>query len=91
MIHWFEITLEGADFVSEESDDADALYEAGCDDTVPMHDGPLVRVLFYREAETFNAAVASAVLAIGRSLPHVRIMRIERRTDMEEPGLPHSA
>ncbi len=25
MIHWFEITIEGADFVSEESDDADAL------------------------------------------------------------------
>jgi hypothetical protein len=29
MIHWFEIVLEGADFVSQDSGDADALYEAG--------------------------------------------------------------
>ncbi len=84
MIHWFEVTLEGADFVSAESKDADALYAAGCADTVPMHDGPVVKVVFYREAASFAAAVASAVLAIERALPHVRIVRVER-TD-EAPG-----
>ena len=78
MIHWFEVVLEGVDFVSVESTDADALYEAGCADTVPRHDGPAMKVAFYREAASFAAAVASAVLAIERALPHARIIRVER-------------
>jgi hypothetical protein len=91
MIHWFEVVLEGADFVSQDSDDADALYEAGCDDTVPVHDGAVVKVVFYREAPTFQEAVASAVLAVGRALPHARIMRVERIEDADEEALPQSA
>jgi hypothetical protein len=89
--HWFEVVLEGVDFVSEASDDADALYEAGCADTVPVHDGPVVKVVFYREAASFAAAVASALLAIERALPHARIMRVERIEDAAEVVLPQSA
>ena len=91
MIHWFEITIEGADFVSEESDDADALYEAGGADTVPIQDGPVVKVVFHREAASFAAAVASAVLAIERALPHAKIMRMERVEDAAEASLARSA
>lgn len=91
MIHWFEIVLEGADFVSQDSGDADALYEAGGADTVPVHDGPIVKVVFYREAASFAAAVSSALLAIESALPHAKIMRVERIVDAEEVALAQSA
>jgi hypothetical protein len=77
--------------VSQDSGDADALYEAGGADTVPVHDGPIVKVVFYREAASFAAAVSSAVLAIESALPQARIMRVERIVDTEEAALARSA
>jgi hypothetical protein len=91
MTHSFEVVLEGVDFESFERNDADALYEAGCGDSLPCLDGPLAKVVFDREAASFAAAVASAVLAIESALPHARIIRVERVEDVAEAVLPRSA
>ena len=91
MTSCYEVVLEGADFVSADSGDADALYEAGGADTVPVHDGPLVKVVFYREAASFATAVASALLAIEGALPRARIQWVERIDDVDKTALPRSA
>lgn len=56
-----------------------------------MHDGPLVKVVFYREAVSFAAAVASALLAVESALPHARVMRVERIDAVTEAVLSKSA
>jgi hypothetical protein len=40
---------------------SDALYEAGCDDCTPGSSGGVSKVDFHREAESFEAAVRSAI------------------------------
>jgi hypothetical protein len=74
-----------------DADAADALYEAGGADTVPLHDGSVVKVVFYREAASFAAAVASALLVLESALPQARIVRVERIKDAEATALPRSA
>ena len=91
LIHSFEVILEGVDFGTVESTDADALFQTGCGDSLPCQNGPVSRLLFDREAASFATAVSSALLAIESALPHARIMRVERLTDMEEASLPQSA
>ena len=91
MTHSFEVFLEGADFVSEDSGDADAVFEAGCGDSVPVHNDTSVKLVFDREAASFAAAVSSALLAIESALPNARVMRVERIDDAAEAVLAESA
>jgi hypothetical protein len=89
----FVVTLDGVDFTDPDSTDADALYEAGCDDAVPEHVGQVRRLVFDRDAASFAAAVASALIAIETALPAASVLRVERIASVgggQQP-LPHSA
>ncbi|EOW7153615.1 TPA: helix-turn-helix transcriptional regulator [Yersinia enterocolitica] len=55
----FTLTLSGVTYETEGLEDA--LYESGCDDALICAYGKSVYVEFDREAETLDAAIASAV------------------------------
>jgi hypothetical protein len=67
VIHSFAVVIDGVDLASPESPDADALYEAGCDDALLVSDAGVQRAMFDREAPSFAEAVASAITAIETS------------------------
>ena len=54
----FRLYFQGLDYMSE--DTAEALYEAGCDDCTPGSDSGRAYADFSRDAESLEAAVASA-------------------------------
>ena len=90
MVHYFVVVLEGTDFTSPDSPDADALYEAGCDDALLISEGRVQKAIFDREAPSFAEAVASAISAIETSIPGARVVAVERMTAATAP-LRHSA
>lgn len=59
MIHSFAVVISGVDLTGPESTDADALYEAGCDDALLTSEGDVQRAVFDRDAPSFAAAVSS--------------------------------
>lgn len=70
----FTIILRGIDVMSE--DVAEALYEAGCDDSSPGSHGGHAYAAFDRDADSLESAVASAVAnvrAAGYGNEHVQI------------------
>jgi hypothetical protein len=91
MIHSFAVVIEGVDLTSPDSPDADALYEAGCDDALLTSSAGVQRAVFDREAPTFAAAVASAITAIESCIPGARVVAVERFGPAEPAPLPHSA
>jgi len=91
VIHSFAVVIEGVDLTSPDSPDADALYEAGCDDALLTSSGKVQRVIFDREAPSFAAAVASAIAAIESTIPGARVVAVERLNPAGAPSLPHSA
>ena len=91
MIYSFAVVIEGADLTSPDSSDADALYEAGCDDALPTSSGGTQRAVFDRNAPSFAAAVASAITAIESSIPGARVVAVERLDRASAAPLPHSA
>lgn len=91
MIHSFAVVIEGVDLTGEDSPDADALYEAGCDDALLTSESGIQRAVFDREAPTFAAAVASAINAIETSIPGARVAAVERLDAANPAPLPHSA
>jgi len=88
--HWFAVVIGGVDLISPDSPDADALYEAGCDDALLTSSAGVQRAIFDREAPSFATAVASAITAIESSIPGARVTAVERLDPAEAP-LPHSA
>ena len=70
----FTVFIRGIDYMSE--DMAEALYEAGCDDCSPgSHDGRAYAD-FARQAESLEAAVASAAADVrnaGYSIDYIQI------------------
>ena len=46
---------------------ADALFEAGCDDSSPWSEGSAVYLTFHREAESLGDAIGSAVKCVERA------------------------
>jgi hypothetical protein len=69
----FTVILAGVDCITAEM--ADALYEAGCDDSTPGSSGGVVMVGFDREAENLGAAIGSAVDDVVRA--GYRVARVE--------------
>lgn len=62
----------------EISDDlAEALFEAGCDDGSPWSSQGVAAVGFDREAESFEAAVRSAIADVQKAGCHVAWVKIE--------------
>jgi hypothetical protein len=90
VIYSFAVVIEGVDLTSADSPDADALYEAGCDDALLTSSGSAQRAIFDREAPSFAAAVASAIAAIESTIPGARVVAVER-LDRTGAPLPHSA
>jgi hypothetical protein len=71
------VAVTGADFTSPDSPDADALYEAGCDDALLTSDGGVQLAIFDREASSFADAVASAITAIETTIPSARVTAVQ--------------
>ncbi len=70
----FTLVLAGVDVMT--ADLAEQLYEAGCDDATPGSSQGVVRVLFSREAESYESAIRSAianVMAAGCTVARVQI------------------
>ena len=70
----FTIVLRGIDVITE--DVAEALFEAGCDDSSPGSHGGHAYAAFDRQADSLESAVASAVAnvrAAGYGIDHVQI------------------
>ena len=91
MKHSFAVVVDGVDLTSPDSPDADALYEAGCDDALLTSSSGMQRAIFDREAPSFAAAVASAITAIESSIPGARVTAVERLDLADAAHLPHSA
>ena len=91
MVHSFAVAIDGVDLTSPDSADADALYEAGCDDAVLTGSPDGQQAIFDREAPSFAAAVASAITAIEGSIPGARVIAIERLAPAGAGSLPRSA
>ena len=92
MIFSFAVVITGVDLTSPDSQHADALFEAGCDDALLTSEGSVQRAVFDREAPSFAAAVASAINAIETAVPGARVIRIERLDSVgPQTPLPQSA
>jgi len=71
----FTVILAG---LREISDDlAETLFEAGCDDGSPWSSQGVAAVGFDREAESFEAAVRSAIADVQKAGCHVAWVKIE--------------
>jgi hypothetical protein len=91
VIYSFAVDIDGVDLTSPGSPDADALYEAGCNDALLTSSPGMQRAIFDREAPTFADAVASAITAIEASVPGARVVAVQRLDPVGEAPLPHSA
>jgi len=83
-IYRFTLTIDGADVMSDASQDA--LFEAGCDDaTFGTSDGVQTGE-FDRAAVDFAEAVASAIKAVETAVPEARVVDIHRERDVAAAG-----
>ena len=62
--HFTVIPVQADDHWDRFDEIADQLWDAGCDDSTPGISCGQLQIGFYREAETFNDAVRSAVAAV---------------------------
>jgi hypothetical protein len=62
--HEFTVILDRCE---ESEDDAERLYEAGCDDGSISTSSGVTRIDFHREAESLEAAIRSAVGDVNRA------------------------
>jgi hypothetical protein len=75
MKYEFSLILAAADVTDEE---ADKLYEAGCDDGSILSRGDVTMVQFDREAQTLDEALASAIRDVESAGLQVARVEIER-------------
>ncbi len=78
MVYEFRVILKGLDDVSEEL--ADALFEAGCDDSTPGVFCGVPHVDFDREANSLEAAIRSAIADVQKAGCVVEKVEIGRET-----------
>jgi hypothetical protein len=71
--HSFTLILTGVDAMTPEM--AEALYEAGCDDSTPGSIGGVVMVHFDREAESLGDAIGSAIKDVEKA--GYKVARVE--------------
>jgi hypothetical protein len=90
VIHSFSLVVTGADFTGPDSTDADALYEAGCDDALLTSESGVQRAIFDREAPSFATAVASAITAIETTIPGAKVTSVQRLDPAGTSPLPQS-
>ena len=64
-LYEFQLVLGDIDSMTEKI--ADALYEAGCDDTTPFSSQGVAAVGFSREAESLEDAVRSAIADVNKA------------------------
>ena len=67
------LVLEGIDITDDAT--VDRIYEAGCDDATLSYREKIVYLDFDREAESFQAAINSALEDIGRT--GIKVIRVE--------------
>lgn len=75
MKYEFSLVLTASDITDEE---ADKLYEAGCDDGSILNRGAVTIVQFDRDASTLDAALASAIRDVEGAGFQVARVEIER-------------
>ena len=75
MKYEFSLILTQPDVTDEE---ADKLYEAGCDDCSILTRGGVTRIQFDRQAANLDAALASAIESVERAGMGVSRVEIER-------------
>jgi hypothetical protein len=75
MKYEFSLILTQPDVTDEE---ADKLYEAGCDDGSILTRGGVTRIQFDRDAANLDAALASAIQSVERAGLSVSRVEIER-------------
>ena len=75
MKYHFSLVLKSVD-VSDE--DADQLYESGCDDASILSRGETTLIQFDRSADSLESAIASALLNVERAGFEVARIEIER-------------
>src|SRR4051794_22509929 len=74
----FTLTLAGVDVMTPEM--AEALFEAGCDDSTPGSRAGVVLVHFNREAESLGDALGSAVKDVEKAGYKVARAEVEEAT-----------
>lgn len=70
----FTLLVEGADLQTDQAQDA--LFEAGCDDATIGVVAGVQRLAFDREARSPAEALVSAIVAVERAVPGVRVVRV---------------
>lgn len=73
--HEFTVLVRGVDLLAEEN--LNTLFEAGCDDATFGQSQGAYYGSFNREADSFAAAVATAIDGIERAVPGARVYRVQ--------------
>lgn len=81
-MHGFTLVVEGVPELTEEV--ANQLFEAGCDDALPLWRDGIVSVGFDRTAPSLREAITSAIRDIERAGIGARVIRIEDVTSDAE-------
>jgi hypothetical protein len=86
MTHWFDLILDDTHGIVDDlsgdalGDMANALYEAGCDDSSPGVSCGIISVGFAREADTLREAIISAIRDVQSAGYRVqRVVPIDQR------------
>jgi hypothetical protein len=83
-LYTFTLILAGVDVLTPEM--AEALYEAGCDDSTPGSRCGVVMVHFDREAESLGDAIGSAVKDVEKAGFKVSKIEVEEPAPVGGPG-----
>lgn len=74
--HSFTLILSGPTPLEPER--LDALFEAGCGDALFGEQDGNYFADFHREATSFGEAVGSAIRAVEKAVPELKVIRVER-------------
>lgn len=83
-MHGFTLVLDGVSELTEEI--VNRLFEAGCDDALPVWRDGIVSVGFDRTAPTLHDAIISAIRDIESAGIGARVVRVEDVTSGAEPA-----
>lgn len=78
----FDFTLIIADKIDFSDDEANALYEAGCDDGTLAGNGSIAYILFTRDADSLVGAIQSAMADVKKA--GMKVARVEIDAEVME-------
>ena len=81
----FSLILSGVNVLTD--DMANALFEAGCDDSTPGSSGGVAKVWFDREAESLGDAIGSAVKDVAKAGFTVSGVEVEDPEEAQAGGV----